>query len=191
VKRARYGIAAFVGLAVLVTANWWLDRTFDPGAPPPPAIDGRTDYALVDFTATFFDADGVQTLSVSGPSMRHDARTRTATIASPTFALEPGVRDWTGRAQRGIVERDAERLTLIGDVHLARPDRRGRLEIASERIIYDSRANVARSPVPVRVEQAGDLVTGGSLEVWIDEQRMELTDDVHAIYRGAGAAADG
>lgn len=190
-RRARYGVAAVLGLAALVAGNWWLNRVFEAEPPPPPVVDSRIDYALRDFTAAFFDTEGRQTLRVSGPALAHDALTLEARIESPTFELEPGEGEWSGRADRGIVERDVQRLTLIGNVTMTRPDRRGPLRVASERVIYERPGNVARSPGPARVEQAGDLLTGGSLEIWIDEERVELTDDVHAIYRGAGAAADG
>jgi LPS export ABC transporter protein LptC len=187
--RLRYGMLALLGLTVLVVGNWWLNRLLQPAPPPAPAVDRRVDYALTDFRAAFFDADGAETLRVSGPALSHDAVTRVAEIESPTFALQPAKQGWTGEAERAVIEREADTLTLVGNVRLKRPDPRGLVTIRSERLVHERPANTLRSPGPVRVTQAGDLLTGGSLVVWVDDERMELSDDVHAVYRGAGAAA--
>jgi lipopolysaccharide export system protein LptC len=189
VKRARYVVVAVFALAALVAGNWWMNRVLAPEMDSIPPGDSRIDYALRDFRAAFFDAEGQESLRVAGPSLDHDAVSLQAVIDSPNFVLEPDSGNWTGRSHRGVIQRDAERVTLSGDVRMSRPDRRGPLRIESERVIYDRPSGSARSPGPVRVEQAGDRLTGGSLELWIDDERMELSEDVHAIYRGAGAAA--
>jgi len=184
-----YCLAAVLALVAAAAGNWWLNRTVRPEPEPPPEVDGRIDYALEDFTATFFDSQGQPSLRVTGPSLNHDAVTRRARLATPEFAIEPNTRGWTGRADRGVVDRDARRLVLEGSVRMQRPHERGAVTVTSERLEYDDRAATVHSPGPARVEQAGNELTGGTLTVWIDDQRLELTRDAQAIYRNADPAA--
>jgi len=189
IGRKRYWLAGLVVLAAAAAGNWWLNLAVQPEIGPIARTDQRIDYALENFNAAFFDDSGQLTLRVAGPRLNHDAVTRRATVTEPSFEIGPEVQGWTGRSDRGIIDRNARRLTLEGDVKMQRPDPRGELFIESERLEYDEAHATVHSPGPARVEQAGNLLTGGTLTVWIDQERMELTRDAHAIYRAADPAA--
>ncbi len=189
IARKRYWVAALLMLAAAAAGNWWLNQAVRSEPRPAARTDQRIDYALEDFHAAFFDSEGRLTLSVAGPRMRHDAVTRHAILTAPTFTIEPDRQGWTGRADHGRVDRDARRLMLEGDVRMQRPHPSGTLFVESERLEYDDPAATVHSPGPARIEQAGNELTGGTLTVWIDEERMELTRDAHAIYRAADPAA--
>lgn len=187
--RKRYWLLALAVLAAAAAGNWWLDRAVQPQIEPTARSDQRIDYALENFRAAFFDEDGRLTLRVAGPRLEHDAVARVVGVTDPTFEIEPEVQGWKGRSDRGIIDRDARRLTLDGGVEMQRPHPRGELFVESERLVYDEANATVHSPGPAQVAQAGNLLTGGTLTVWIDQERMELTRDAHAIYRAADPAA--
>jgi LPS export ABC transporter protein LptC len=188
-RRPRYWLVALALLAAAAAGNWWLDQAVQPEMRPSVRSEQRIDYMLKDFQAAFFDTRGRLTLRVAGPRLEHDAVTREATVTEPAFVIDPEIQGWTGRSDRGIIDRDGRRLTLIGGVEMQRPHPRGEVFVDSERLEYDEADATVHSPGPARVEQAGNLLTGGTLTVWIDQERMELTRDAHAIYRAADPAA--
>ena len=185
----RYWLVSILAVAMLVIGNWWLNRTWQSELPPPPAESQRIDYALIDFRARFYDAEGRQTFEVSGPRLEHDAQTRTARITQPRFVIDPTDQAWAGSAERGLIARESRQLNLQGTVRIARPHPRGTIRLASEEIHYDRVSGRMHSPGPAHMEQAGTKLTGGTLTAWIDDEIMELDQDVHAIYRTGGAAA--
>lgn len=197
ISRRRYWLLAALALAVLVTGNWWLNQVWQPEPPAPETVAPDIDYALGEFEAQFFDAEGTLTLDVAGPRLEHDAVTRQAMIPQPRFVIDPADQAWAGTADLALVERDSRRLTLQGTVRIEKPHPRGTIRIESDEVQYDRGDNrgdnrgdaTLHSPGPARMRQDGTELTGGTLTAWIDEERMELEQDVHAIYRPARAAA--
>jgi len=187
--RRRYWLLAVIALAALVTGNWWLNQAFQPEPPAPENVQPDIDYALGDFEAQFFDAQGTLTLDVAGPSLEHDAVTREARIPQPRFVIDPDEQAWAGTADLALVQRDSRRLTLQGTVRIEKPHPRGTIRIETDEMHYDRGAATLYSPGPAVMRQDGTELTGGTLTAWIDEERMELDQDVHAIYRPARAAA--
>lgn len=185
----RYWLLAVLALAVLATGNWWLNQAWRPDPPPPETVEQDIDYALGDFEAQFFDAEGSLTLNIAGPRLEHDAVTRQARIPDPRFVIDPTDQAWSGTADLALVERESRQLTLQGTVRIEKPHPRGTIRIETDEIQYDRGAATLYSPVQAVMRQDGTELTGGTLSAWIDEERMELEQDVHAIYRPAGAAA--
>ncbi|MGK7295569.1 MAG: LPS export ABC transporter periplasmic protein LptC [Candidatus Wenzhouxiangella sp. M2_3B_020] len=190
-SRRRQWLAGLVALAALVAGNWWLGRSIEPEPPAVQPVDERIDYALDEFSAEFFDADGASTLRVAGPRLTHDAVSREIGILAPTFEIGASDQPWRGRAETGRVIRDADRLILRGDVVLQRSHRRGPVTVESRLLAYDRDAATVTSPGPARMRQNGTELAGGTLTVWVDEERMEFRQDAHAIYRNPIAAGDG
>lgn len=174
---------AVTALIAIIALNAWLQRWLRPEPSQTAAGPAEINYALDDFEARFFDADGVQTLRVAGPRLEHGAYSREALITSPRFTINPDVDPWNGTAEQARIERDSQILRLESQVRIARDHPRGTLRIESERIDYDHPSRRLHAPLPARLEQAGNSLSGGTLTVWIDDERMELHEDVHAIYR--------
>lgn len=177
--------AALIGIIAL---NAGLQRWLEPQTLPGATRAAEINYALDDFEARFFNADGAQTVRIAGPRLEHSASSRQAVITSPRFIIDPDGEPWTGTADQARIERDAQILRLQSRVHIEREHPRGTLRIEGERIDYDQPAQRLHAPLPARLEQAGNSLSGGTLTVWIDDQRMELHDDVHAIYHAGDHA---
>lgn len=191
-SRTRQWLLASALLAMLMGINWWINRGLETEPAPAVQPEQRIDYALYDFSARFYDERGEQTIAVHGPSLRHDALTRRATIEAPQFRLSPDESGWRGRARTGIVARGSRQLELEGAVRLEKPDPRGLITVETEKLQYDRDAGTAHAPGPAHLKQAGTELSGGTLTVWIDDERMEMDHDVRAIYRaGSTAAGDG
>ena len=189
-NRRRTWWLASAALVLAVVANWWLGQRSEGDRaalerPPVPF-----DYALSDFDAVLYDDAGRVTLRVAGPRLEHDPETRTAVLLEPRFEVPGNAGDWQGRSERGRLARDDDRLELVGDVVLARPDPRGEIRIETARLAYDRTDATLRSPAEVRFTQAGTELVGGTLVYLLNDDRVELQDDVHAIYRDADPAAD-
>lgn len=188
-NRRRYWLLATLALALLVTGNWWLNQAWQPEPPAPDSVDQRIDYALTGFRAQFFDSEGALSLDVSGPRLEHDALTRQAQITRPRFVIDPADQAWSGTSEHALVERDSRRLVLWGEVKIDKPHPRGTIRMESDEIHYDRSAGTLHSPGTATMQQAGTELTGGTLTAWIDDERMELDQHVHAIYRAGGTAA--
>jgi len=190
VRRRWQWLAGALAVVVLVLVNAWLRPFRPPPEPDPVQREERINYALSDFDARFFNGDGELTLEVRGPLLEHGAETRVATIQNPRFRIDPNRSNWSGRAERAEIQRDSQTLRLDGAVRLESPHPRGEIIATSERMHYDHPSATLHSPVPAHIEQAGTELSGGTLTVWINDQRMELHHDVHAIYR-AGTSRPG
>jgi LPS export ABC transporter protein LptC len=189
-RRRTWWLASAV-LVLAVATNWWIAQRGDLGDAGPERPPVPFDYALTDFEAVLIDDTGRETLRVRGPRLEHDPDTRTALITDPDFVVAGDEADWQGRAERGRLARDDDRLELEGRVVLNRPHPRGMLRIETERLDYERADGRLTSPGRVRFTQAGTELVGGTLTYLLNDDRVELQDDVHAIYRDASDPADG
>lgn len=188
--RRRTWWLASAALVLAVTVNWWLAQRGDDDGARVERPSVPFDYALTDFDAVLYDKAGRTTLRVSGPRLEHDPATRTALLLEPRFEVPGEDADWQGRASRGRLARTDDRLELEGDVQLSRPHPRGTVRIRSERLDYDRNEGTLRSPERVRVTQAGTELVGGTLVYRLNDDRVELQEHVHAIYRDVEPAVD-
>ena len=190
-KRKSYWLLASLTLVLLLAGQWWLNRSDDQRSAPIALQDQPIDYALTDFTAEFFNDQGELDLIVQAPRLEHRADTRQAHITEPVFTLTGQQPSWRGQAETGLIDRTLEQMELSGRViaRQAHPD--GEIRVESDHIRYDRNRQDLHSPGPARISQAGTELRGGTLTVWLNEQRAELENDVQGTYRTMpGGTAD-
>ena len=190
-KRKSYWLLASLTLVLLLAGQWWLNRSDDQRSAPIALQNQPIDYALTDFTAEFFNDQGELDLIVQAPRLEHRADTRQAHITEPVFTLTGQQPSWRGQAETGLIDRTLEQMELSGRViaRQAHPD--GEIRVESDHIRYDRNRQDLHSPGPARISQAGTELRGGTLTVWLNEQRAELENDVQGTYRTMlGGTAD-
>jgi LPS export ABC transporter protein LptC len=175
----RLVLAASLVLVAVFLIRWWL-----PGERPATALptlpDTRFDYTLSDFSARFVDEQGETTLIVTGPRLEHHADTRIATLQTPRFQFEPEGRNWHGQSRVGRFERDANQLTLEGEVVLSQSLDQGQLTIETETLHHHRAARTISSDVAVSLHQPGTRARSGGLMIQLDQDTIELTNHVQA-----------
>ncbi|MFP4208941.1 MAG: LPS export ABC transporter periplasmic protein LptC [Wenzhouxiangella sp.] len=170
-------LAACLALILVFIARWQFpdDRSSRISANLP---DPRFDYALTDFEARFSDRDGEIELLLSGPRLEHDAATRTATLRTPEFHIEPGAANWLGRAERGQLLRDADEMVLEGNVVLEHPAADGMVRIKTERLHHRVGQRTIEAPGPVEMTGPGTFIRAGRLQIRLDDDTVEFFDHV-------------
>jgi LPS export ABC transporter protein LptC len=183
--RGRLVLAASLVLVAVFLVRWWL-----PGERPstvlPSLPDTRFDYTLSDFSARFYNAEGELSLLLDGPRLEHDSATRIASLVSPSFRFDPEGRDWHGQALSGQFDRDADALSLIGEVILHQQLEQGRLVIETERLQHQRAARTISGDQPVSLRQPGTQARAGGLMIRLDEDTIELHEHIHAQMQTVG-----
>ena len=182
-KRKSYWLLASFTLALLLAGQWWLSRSDDQQGLQTALQDQPIDYALTDFTAEFFNEQGELDLIVQAPRLEHRADTRQAHIREPVFTLASQQPGWHGRAETALIDRNSQQMELTGRVIARQAHPQGEIRVESEHIRYDRNRQDLHSPGAARISQAGTELRGGTLTVWLNEQRAELENDVQGTYR--------
>lgn len=175
----RLVLAASLVLIAAFMLRWWLPGE-RPSMPLPSLPDTRFDYTLSDFSARFHNSEGETTLLISGPRLEHDSATRIATLQSPRFQVEPDGRNWHGQSNLGRFERDADQLTLEGEVVLSQALDHGELIIESESLHHHRAQRTISSDTAVTLHQPGTQARSGGLMIRLEQDTIELSDHVHA-----------
>ncbi|GAB4179429.1 MAG: hypothetical protein Kow0020_15550 [Wenzhouxiangellaceae bacterium] len=179
--RRRLSLVLLLLVSVLIAQlvlRGWVQR--EPA--PAESADNEINYALDRFRATLFDAAGRRTAIIEGPRLEHSRVARRAKAQAPRFTIDPEREAWRGRADEGLLDRGNEHIELQGSVVVERDHPRGLIVIRTERLEYDHAARRLHAPAPARIEQGEKLLAGDTLTVWLDQERMELHENVHAIF---------
>jgi LPS export ABC transporter protein LptC len=91
---------------------------------------------------------------------------------------------WTAHADRGQLGQDTGVVQLDGNVHVAGllPGSQDQAEIATERLSYDTRAQVVATPEPVTLTVSGRELHAEGLQARLKEGRVQLESAVHGSY---------
>lgn len=103
--------------------------------------------------------------------------------------VQMGFRDssggqWTARAQRGELGQDTGVVQLDGDVHVLGklPHSQDPVEITTQHLAFDTRAQLVTTHAPVTFDVAGHRLDGTGLTASLKEHRVQLESDVHGTF---------
>jgi lipopolysaccharide export system protein LptC len=103
--------------------------------------------------------------------------------------VQMGFRDssgqqWTARAQHGVLGQDTGVVQLDGDVHVAGtlPHSQDPVEISTQHLAFDTRAQLVSTRDPVTFAVAGHRLDGTGLMVSLKDHRVQLESGVHGTF---------
>ncbi|HKD53196.1 MAG TPA: LPS export ABC transporter periplasmic protein LptC [Steroidobacteraceae bacterium] len=93
--------------------------------------------------------------------------------------------EWTARALRGELAENSGLVKLDGDVHVAGtlPGSAEATEITSERLAFDTNAQVVTTREPVTITMSGRKLDAKGMMVSLKEGHVQLESAVHGSFR--------
>jgi LPS export ABC transporter protein LptC len=91
---------------------------------------------------------------------------------------------WTARADYGQIFQDAANIQLTGDVLVSGtlPGSPDAAEIATERLSFDTRAEIVKTRSPVTLNWSGRRIQANGLVANLKDQSLRLESDVHGLF---------
>lgn len=88
---------------------------------------------------------------------------------------------WTARGDSGEVGQNTGKVELMGDVHVSGTPQgtKAPLEIATNRLDFDTNGKVASTHDPVSITWSGQQIRGKGMRVTLNDGRMQLESAVH------------
>ncbi|MEM1082017.1 MAG: LPS export ABC transporter periplasmic protein LptC [Pseudomonadota bacterium] len=181
-RRSLWLLAALT-LILAVGSQWWFNRSQPAGSSMQNLSGQPIDYALSEFRAEFYSPEAALELIIEAPRLEHLDQQRQAIIHQPRFELLSQQPPWLGSAQTALIDREHQWLDMTATVVLRQRHAKGEILVQSEHIRYDRSRQQLHSPESAQISQAGTELHGGTLTLWLDEQRAELNNDVQGIFR--------
>lgn len=142
-------------------------------------------YSALDARLLQTGADGqpLYTLDAARISQQPDDDTVQLSQVKMGFRAATG-EQWTARADRGELGQDTGVVQLAGNVRLAGllPGTQDQAEISTERLSYDTRAQVVSTGEPVTLLMSGRELHAHGLLARLKEGRVQLESAVHGSY---------
>lgn len=182
VSKTRNGI---ILLAVLTATVFWLGRSSqERSAPPITGLDTKLDYALRQFEARYFDADGRQAARMWAPILTNDAVSGVAVVENPRFEVMHEGSLWNIIAESATVAADRERILLAGKVNMRRmaPDSLEWLEVNTSEMTLEVTARVAHSDQPVVIMDDNSTMEAVGFSIDMRDDSFHLDDQVKGRY---------
>ena len=156
-------------------------RQSDSHGPLPPSTSGEPDYYIEDLEATRYDAKGRPHQQLQAPRLSHTPGDDVTRLERPDLRLrDDSGRHWTARAEQGRLESGGSPLVLSGNVRLAAPEERWQL---TTRVLhYNADTAHAWSEAPVTLRQPPQRMQAERFDVWLDDNRARLTDNVRGHH---------
>lgn len=155
----------------------------EPRAPGPVPRDdaGEPDYYLEDARLTRFDDSGVAHQRLDTPRLVHTPHDDVTRSQTPTARFyDNDGRTWFGHGDVGILGAGGNLLTLEGNARLNAPNEGWQLD--TEVLHVDTDSGHAWSETQALLQQPPQWVRGNRFDAWINEDRMQLTDNVRGFH---------
>lgn len=181
-RQTRGGIAVLVLLAML---SFWAARQFEPdGARPLTDIDTRLEYALREFEARYFDAQGRPAVILRSPRFASDAATGEGRVVQPELEIQHQGFLWHIIADAAVVPDDQSLIHLTGRVRMQRTgsELSDWMEIQSRDVTVEVGPRVAHSGQPVEITDLAGRMTAEGFNIDMTENTYRLENDVRGAY---------
>jgi LPS export ABC transporter protein LptC len=176
------GIAA---LAAVTAVSFWLNRGSDENKQDPiSGLDTRLDYALQEFEAQYYDAEGRLALNLRAPVLTNNASSGIGIIEQPKFNVVQDGHLWSIVADTATVTADRERILLTGEVNMRRrdPSTAAWLEVNTSEMTLDVTPRVARSEQSVIIVDGSNTLEAVGFRIDMNDDSFHLDNQVKGLY---------
>lgn len=169
----------FIALGALLV---WLE----PGGPQRVAIDPDAQaqepgHVLENAEITLFGENGNIVQLLQTPHLIHTPQSGETWSEQPRAILYDNEnRQWRANADVGTLNANTHVLVLSGSAQLFAPDEGWQLN--TELLHYDGLNQHAWSDVPVLLQQPPQRMSASSMDVWLNDSQVRLTDNVRGTH---------
>jgi len=131
-------------------------------------------------------ADGLPVYTLEAAQIRQQPNNGLVELQQVRMLLrDVNGNEWTGRADHGELAQNSGLVTLTGDVHVAGtlPGTTEATEITSERLTFDTNAQVVATRDPVTILMSGRELSAHGLVASLKEGHVQLESAVHGSFR--------
>jgi lipopolysaccharide export system protein LptC len=191
---SRYWLLVPLILAAILIRNWVEDPTTLLPEAPMAISESQADYLLEDFSTRHYDDTGALAYRLEGIRLAHFPDDGRAEITEPEITLTREPATWHVSAEKGLLRRDPNTVTLIGSVRidrtLANTEGAGQITILASNVAIALDTDELHTDEPVRIESPGMIVEANGLQSSIKAGKLELHSGVSARYEVARPPAD-
>ena len=181
---ARQAVAVAVLAFLALLTGWGVWQLRDRDLPPVLTGPPRSDYFVENYELISFDAQGVEAFWLRGPRLARHPQLGTLELEQPRLGMPAEPQRWQGRAERGWVSADADRVRLIGAVELhsaARPAQ-GVMRLTTDSIDLLPDENRAETDSAVTIQGPGSILRGRGLRADLSSRDVELLAEETGRY---------
>ena len=132
-------------------------------------------------TLTIYNDQGKRSQRLSAQKLTHTPQHNMTQLESPyALLLDDKQREWHAHAQHGQIDSQGALLTLSGEVRLRAP--KETCQRSTEQLSYHTASAHAFSYVPVRFEQPPQSVQAQRMDLWLNEDLLQLSGGVHGNH---------
>jgi lipopolysaccharide export system protein LptC len=183
------GLARFhpvILMALLAAATFWIERLVQPDDTTPAARSRHiADFSAEGFRLVQMNRDGVADTVLAAERGVHYADDGTTELTAPRLSRQrPGEAAIEVRAQRGLVDRDAETIELTGSVRASRAATAGQpaLQLETSALTVSLPDETADTNAPVRITRGDSILEGTGMHADGRGRQIELASGVRATF---------
>lgn len=156
----------------------WLDWHSDtPQTIDPKARAEEPGHVVKNAVLTLYDDQGDRYQQITTEQLTHTPQRHVTQMKSPRALLvDSQQREWHVQAHQGHIDDQGEHLVLRGDVRLTEPKETWLL--ITQRLEYRGANSHAFTDSPVTLKQPPQSVQAQQMDLWLDEDRLQLRGQV-------------
>jgi lipopolysaccharide export system protein LptC len=173
-------------LTLAAAGTWWLlQHVTLPSIQKPIATTHEPDYYFTDATVTTLNAQGKPETVMSAPRILHHPDDDSVEVFAPRveYFIANG-KPWHLQADHALLPSGDKLVELDGHVEIQHPSDNGGppLIIQTDKMSVNLNTNIATTADPVEILQGDNRMTGVGMQVYLDENRLQLETDARGYY---------